>query len=258
MREDHSKAIINGMVRYMRLLGAAPNMELHAGDVEWITPKAACKGPSMVYKIELDIQSASSRLDRMAEEIRSEHMPSVWLIPPDSTPTDLIRMLQARGFRDISDPLRPEVGMALALTPAHLWPEAPAQVSVRPVEDFSQFIMWIDIVNKALHGWPMIDAENYRHIHEADDVALYLSYVGGEPAGTAATIRSGSTATLEFVSTLERFRGMGAATAACAHALGQLAKEGVKLATLRAGHEAAGLYRKLGFQDCFETVVMKL
>jgi len=258
MNEDYSKAIINGMVRYMRLLGAAPDMELHAGDVEWIAPKPECKGPSIVYKIELDIQSAGSRLDKLADDVRRERMPALWIIPPDSTPPDLSAMLKARGFRDISDPQRPEYGLALELAEAPKALPVPEGVGVMQVCTPEDFSLWIDTVNKALYGWPMLDADNYRHMFEAEDVALYLSLFYGEPAGTAAAIRSGSSATLEFVSTLAGFREKGVATAVCAHALSGLFNEGVRLVTLRAGFEAAGLFRQLGFREYFKTMVMKL
>lgn len=71
------------------------------------------------------------------------------------------------------------------------------------MEDFRS---WIDVVNTALHGWKMIDAEHYFTWVKDEHINIYLAEIDGFAVSTCATTQNGNTASLEFVSTLEQYR----------------------------------------------------
>lgn len=84
-----------------------------------------------------------------------------------------------------------------------------------------------------------------------------LGEIDGVPVSTAATLRSGGVASLEFVSTLEEYRRRGAAAVTCSRAIADLLADGVRAVTLSACGESVPLYRGLGFHRCFDNVIME-
>ena len=61
---------------------------------------------------------------------------------------------------------------------------------------------------------------------------------------------------MEFVSTLEAYRRRGMATAVSNQVLLDLRVAGVREVTLRSSPEAVPLYARLGFEACYEQVIM--
>ena len=257
MDSDHCvKCIVEGMELYLRTLALADNMNYQAGDIEWIAPKPNAVGPAVVFKIALDEMTAAQRIDELIPHIKLGVIPSFWFISPTSTPKNIIQLLTEKGFQDGSDPEKPELGMALDMEMISEWPVSNPSVKVKKVQASSEFASWIEVVNKALHGWDMLDTEHCFPLVSRDGVSFYLASLNHVPIATAATIQDGDTASIEFVSTLKDYRHLGAATAVCVEALRELQKKGVQTVTLRASNEAIPLYTKLGFKPYFETTAM--
>lgn len=61
---------------------------------------------------------------------------------------------------------------------------------------------------------------------ENKNINLYLGEIDGTSVSTAATIRTGNTASLEFVSTLEEYRRRKVASVVCSRALADLFESG--------------------------------
>ncbi len=61
------------------------------------------------------------------------------------------------------------------------------------------------MVNTALHGWDMIDAEHYFRWVESININIYLAEINGIADSTCETIQNNNTASLEFVSTLKEY-----------------------------------------------------
>ena len=93
----------------------------------------------------------------------------------------------------------------------------------------------------------MIDAEHYSSWIEQDNIRLFLAEIDGVPVSTAATIQTGSTASLEFVSALKEHRRQKAAITLCSRAIEALFDRGVETVTLSGSSEAVSLYERLGF-----------
>jgi len=127
----------------------------------------------------------------------------------------------------------------------------------RKVQTKEDFRSWIEVVNTALHGWEMIDADNYYVWVENENIDLYLGKIDGISVSTAATIRNKDTASLEFVSTLEKYRRRKMASVVCSTALKNLFESGVEDVTLSACGESACLYEKFGFKAYFNNVIMR-
>ena len=67
------------------------------------------------------------------------------------------------------------------------------------------------MVNTALHGWDMIDADHYFTWVESSNTNVYLAEINGIAVSTCAIIQNNNAASLEFVSTLKEYRRRKAA-----------------------------------------------
>lgn len=94
--------------------------------------------------------------------------------------------------------------------------------------------------------------EHYGVWLEQEVFTFYLGFLDRVPACTAATIKDGTNASLEFVSTSKEHRRKGAAYAVRLKALQYLYKRGVDIVTLRSSFEAYKLYERLGFKPYYE------
>lgn len=248
--------ITQGMEQYLHTLALAEHMQYHQGEVEWISPLPGFDGPSLVFKVSLEEDTASKHIDDLLPSLQSGVIPRTWFIPPSSKPANLTTILASKGFGDLSDPEKPEWGMALDLAKIRNLPQSNPRLHIHRVTSSSEFALWMDVVNEALHGWPMLNQAHYEFWLSRSELSFYLAYLDGVPIATSAAMQTGIQASIEFVSTLQPYRNQGAASALCLKTLNDLLNKGVQTATLRASHEANALYTKLGFKPYFQTVVM--
>ena len=218
-------------------------------------PKEGEKGPSLAFHINLDEQEWERELPALIEGIKAGRVPSRWIVTPDDLPGDLIERLESVGFQNLSAG-GTEPGMLLYEHEFRSCLSLGDTMRIKRVRTREEMKIWVDVVNTALHGWEMIDAEHYYVWVEREDIRLYLCEMDGVAVSTAATIRTGDVASLEFVSTLEEYRRRGAAAAVSSRALEELFADGVRAVTLSGAEEALVLYKNLGFNECFENVIM--
>ena len=194
----------------------------------------------------------------MIAGIREKTVPNRWIITPDAQPENIRELLKKNGFKDLSEKAeQPEPGILLKesdFTPCS--PGENPSVVCREVQTREDFSTWVDVVNTALHGWEMIDAENYYTWIKQKNMRFYLAEIDGKAVSMAATIQTGDTASLEFVSTLEEYRRRKAASILSSKALENLFANGAESVTLSGSSEAVPLYEKLGFYPCFYNTIM--
>jgi hypothetical protein len=81
--------------------------------VDCIAPLPDHNGPALVYKVSLEEDTINNRLDEIILSIKSGSIPETWFITPTAKPSNLINILSSKGFKDLSDPEKPDLGMAL-------------------------------------------------------------------------------------------------------------------------------------------------
>lgn len=247
--------IIKGIKRYFRIFAQSGIIQNHMGSIEWIKPIQGEVGPSIVYGVKL---KADENIDVILKDIKNGTIPPFWYILPNATPNNIVDILKKKGFvgEIPANPEEKEYGMALDLQTANEWINTNPFIRVKRVKDFSDFRLWIDTVNSALHGWKMIDTERYFTWLSQNNLAFYIGYLNGVPISTAATITDQDNASLEFVSTLEGYRKQGAGTAVCVEVLKQLKEQDIKTVILGSSPEATSVYKRLGFVPYFEKVLL--
>lgn len=255
---SESQMVIENYYRYYRIFALSGIVEFHEGPVDWIVPKTNEVGPSLAFHIRLSKSRWQGELDELMEGIRSKSVPARWLITPDADPNNIVEVLKGKGFKSLSeDAENPEPGMMLYKSDfspySHL---EKSNILCKEIRTKEEFTAWVEVVNTALHGWEMIDAEYYSSWIEQDNIRLFLAEIDGVPVSTAATIQTGSTASLEFVSTLKEHRRQKAAITLCSRAIEALFDRGVETVTLSGSSEAVSLYERLGFHSCFNNMIM--
>ena len=256
--KQESDIIISNYYGYYKTFPLSGIINLHEGSVNWIMPKEGENGPSLAFNVKLDEVTAQTEIPALVAGIRAKTVPQRWMITPDSTPNNIIAILEQNGFRNLSaDAPEPEPAMLLNKKDFHPYPSADNRIICRQVQTKEDFQIWINIVNTALHGWDMIDADNYYTWIKNNHLSIYLGEIDGIPVSTAATIQTGDTASLEFVSTLKEYRRRKAASVVCSKALSDLFANGVSSVTLSACDESVPLYKKFGFHSCFHNIIMQ-
>lgn len=245
------ETIVKGSEIYFRAFALASNMYLHEGDIEWIIPNQGEKGPAIVYKVQLS-DTAEEVISALVPDLQAGKVPDYWVLTPLSGPDVLADILVRKGFKDITDNDEPQYGMALDMNELCNPSKLNNKVEIRKVKTLSDFAAWVNIANTALHRCEILSAEHFAIWLEQKEMDIYLGIIDGVPVSTAATISSGKTASLEFVSTLEEYRNQGIAFTVCFRALQALQARGTEYVTLRCEFDVYKLYEKMGFKPYYK------
>ena len=220
-------------------------------------PREGEKGPEMGFRLRFNEQTVQREVQDLIAGIRAGKLPKRWLVTPDAEPENIVSVLEQNGFRNLAaEAPAPEPAMLLQKDDFQPYSAENNPVICRRIRSKEDFKVWTDIVNTALNGWDMIDAEHYYSWIEKGYLNIYLGELDGIPATAAATIQNGDTGSLEFVATLEKYRRKKAAATVCSEAINDLLKNGVRTVTLSSCGGSYPLYEGLGFHTCFYDIVM--
>lgn len=186
------------------------------------------------YKVE-------AALDRAARYFESSGLPYRVSVRADQADS-CRRVSSERGFVERA----PVPGMRLSPLPAI--PEAPAGVEVRRVADAETLA---DFQQTAFEGFglptaaaPLFITENFVAL---PDVALFVGYVDGQPACTAALVATAGVAGVYWVATREGLRGCGYGAAITWEAVRAGQDRGCGVASLQASDMGRPVYERMGF-----------
>ena len=250
--------VVSNYYHYYKMFAKSDIINLYEGSVSWIIPYEGEKGPSIAFRVRLNEENAETELKTFIQGIQEGKVPQIWHITPDTTPDNTIDIMKRNGFKDLSEGAPcPEPTMSLHKNDFVPYTEENSHIICQKVCTKEDFKEWINVVNTALHGWEMIDAEHYFTWIEGNHINIYLARINGVAVSTCATIQNGNTASLEFVSTLKEYRRKKAAASLCSCAINDLLKNGAEVVTLSACGQSAYLYEGLGFKKCFNNIVME-
>lgn len=241
------KHIDDGANFYLRLLGEAEHMEYSDnGYYSIIKPKDGQEGGTSLSNIRLDHLS-DEVLKEKVNEIKGLNLHTWWGIALSERMLETVfggnRPKQATETND------EEANMAMLPNEKPVYTEIIDAITVKKVDNAEDFKLWADISNKILHGgYPIMHPENHYHLCQDGIMPCYVAYYNGKPASVCSIINNKGISSLEFVATLEEYRGRGLAKAVCTTAIDEAFENGSKIITLRAFPEAKRLYKWLGFK----------
>ena len=250
------RIIASNYFNYYSAFAQSGIVDLHEGSVSWIIPCKGEKGPSLAFRIRLNEENADSEIKALIQGIRKGEVPQMWIVTPDATPDNIIDIMEQNGFKNLSGE-DDEPAMLLRKKDFRPYTEENSRITCRQISTMEDFRSWVDVVNTALHGWDMIDAEHYFTWVKNEHIKVYIAEIDGGAVSTCATIQKGDTASLEFVSTLEQYRRKKAAALLSSCAINDLLNNGAETVTLGACGDSVHLYKGLGFKKYFNNIILK-
>ncbi len=212
----------------------------------------------MPFRIHLNEESDETELRVLIQGVQEGRVPPIWHITPDVTLDNIIDIMKKNGFKDLSeDASEPEPTMLLYKNDFIPYEEIDSPIICRKISAKKDFKLWIDVVNTALHGWDMINADHYFTWVVNNNNNIYLTEINGIAISTCVTIQNKNTASLEFVLTLEEYRRRKAAALLCSYTIKHLLNKGAEIVTPGARGYFASLYERLGFQRGFNNTIMR-
>jgi len=197
-------------------------------------------------KPRLPAGSAENYVDMSVTLARRGNIPITWWLGARPAPSDLGKILAARGFLK-TDEL---IGMAAWLDRTALSPET--HLEVREVTDERRLSQWCEVVCPSFEI-----AEQYRG-HWAEMFLAagfgrqsqwrhFVGYVGGTPVAAASSYYCAGVASVDNVAVAPDYRGWGFGHDIGSAPLKLARAEGYKIAALWSREQGRALYENMGF-----------
>jgi ribosomal protein S18 acetylase RimI-like enzyme len=212
---------------------------------------------NLICRARLSARDAAERAAVGLAWFRERRRPFSWWVGPADTPAGLGAILMRLGLR----PAEGETAMAAAIDSVRPAP-LPDGLVVRRAETPAQ-VREFAAINAA--NWDPPDADVMRFYEAAAPVllerdgpiALHIAYLRGVAVATVEVTTAAGVAGIYNVSTLAHWRNRGFATALLGQVLAGSRDRGILRAVLQAAPDAAGLYRRLGFEAIGEVIEYK-
>ena len=230
---------------FPRLLGG----EIHGPNPLWFTTGAALPDNNGIVRASFSPQEIDNGIESVLEPCRARSLPLTWWVGPTSTPTDLGRHLQMRGFtlsRDMT-------GMAMDLAELHPPASSAFELTVERVRDRQTLARWYDVL-RACFSVPFsrifFDALAATSLNTDEGWIHYVGRVNGEIVAISSLILGAGAAGLYNLATLPRARKRGIGAMMAVKTFQQARDVGYRVGTLQTTHpDALRMYRRLGFES---------
>lgn len=237
---------------YRAFLPRLPHAEVH-DDLDVFHGSSAIPTPlcNAIACARFPAAGANERIDAVLARFRRRRLPVTWWTGPMTTPADLGRRLERRGFRLASD----MAGMAVDLDSLpDESPPAPG-LSAERVADGRTLAAWMHAFTSGFRISPaaaMALEQAFGEIGFEDDAPCrhYLGRsIGNGPGASATLVRGAEAAGLYNITTIAPLRRRGLGAAVTLAALHDARTLGYRYAVLHATASGAELYRTLGFVE---------
>jgi len=247
--QQEADIIVKGIELSWATWGKMRGERLVTGDISYLKSESD-KGFERIFSVNIE-EDQEFRIQQMIALIKAGLLPDSMLITPNTKPADLAEVLSHKGF--IINDANP--CMMMYLEDYKKRESENTGFVISNVTEKEQLADWLNIVNSALFGGELVTLEQFSDVLALDNTYFYLGIMDGRPVTACMTILDGDTSVLEMVATLEEHRRKGFASAVIDKALRDSRHMGVKTVSLRAEADGVGVYRKLGFKECFKRTV---
>ena len=195
----------------------------------------------------LPVEGTRARLDEILGVFRRLGREVWFTVGPSSEPTDIARILKARGLRNYHN--RPFMACRLADHPTEY--PIPAEITVHTVDDYGLFSLRPHPILKR------IATARKRHIISTFSRLMqkrprkhwmFIADWAGTPVGTAIVYLHRGSAGIYDVEVLEECRGQGIGTALLQSVCAFSRDQGAETAVLAASEQGTRFYPRFGFQ----------
>jgi ribosomal protein S18 acetylase RimI-like enzyme len=233
-----------------------PDSTVHRSpDVSWCVTRIPFPWCNTAFHAHLTKKSAPGAIEAFIAEGDRVAVPLFWFIGHDTTPTNIGKYLEARGFTSWGS----STIMAADLHELKSGKSASLQdLVITRVEDEDDLATWCMIsadgfdmpvhAGIALSEW-FIAANNLKV-----PISFYLALLDGAPVATSCVFYGGGVAGIYFVATLPEARRQGIGFEITLAPLLEARSKGYRIGVLQASKMGITVYRKMGFKKCGKMV----
>ena len=215
-----------------------------------------------LQRLRLDAGEVEATVEEVRAIIRERgHRKPVWWVGESATPADLPERLLELGFRYGKPPDDGPTATAMAMLEAP--PPAPANVEVRLVGSFDEFVRGVEIQWEAFGTLEAEREEQRAQFQERwatqDDPAnakTFLAFVDGQAVGAANAVFADAGALLIGGATLPEARGLGAYRALVRARWDEAERRGAPALVVQAGAMSKPILERLGFRPVCEIQIL--
>ena len=203
-------------------------------------------------------ENAAERIDELQSKLAENGKPYTWVLLPNSFPSNIGQMLQAR-----NPAFTVELnGMAADMASVAPEPQLPPGVEIRAAQDEDDVVHYANLYAR-LFGAPTEDwiepviAANLELFRSGNDpFHRYIARENGEPIAAGMTMKVGDTAILQTLYTYKEKRGRGIGHAIISRAFADERERGAKKVVIWAGPDADKLYFRVGLKYAGKATVL--
>ena len=202
---------------------------------------------NVVLYCSLDETNANAQVDKVIMEFKRRRIPLIWHVGRTTTPADLAKYLEGRGYPKDYD----LVAMAADISGHVRRQEVPRGVTIGKCETFRDHADWISCLTSSwdspepVRKWMLA---NPFFTKPNSNRTMYLGLIDGSPCGAVMLLMSGGIAGLQCVGTVKSAQRKGVGVSLVRAALKDAAEEGYKFVVVLSTTEGVPLYSKTGFK----------
>lgn len=249
LSQNEVDAVVKGIELSWTTWGKMRGEKLVLDDISYVKAENG-KGFERIFSVNIE-ENQSFRVQQMISFIKAGLLPDSMLITPKTKPENLAEILSLKGFNiNDKDPC-----MILHLDNYEEKKSEITGFEIVKITDKDRLADCLNILNTALFHCELITVDQLYDVLLLDNTCFYLGLFNGKPVTTCMTLMEGEISVLDQAATLQEYRRQGFASALINKALLDLKQKGIKTVSLRSEQDGIGVYKKLGFKECFNRVV---
>ena len=256
---DLIKHIEENFFAVCRYWGGLNSSLIQAGSIGAMNTGAAIADINWVWNEKPLTDDNAKSIADIKEIYKKLNLRFWWWIYPSGQSLETRRILQDAGLRLIEK----VPCMAAALNDSVSDKQSPDNVTISPVKDKNDLLIWEDISFRGF-AMPRRAREQYGTFVSSFDLGtqspqkLFLAYCEGKPVATSLLFTHKNSAGIYYVSTLPAFRNKGFGLAITQGAMQAAMQDGFKNVILQATPLGAKVYIRTGFKEYCHAEIYKL
>ena len=246
--EEVVAAIEQNFFSLWSVLGKASHSEIYDGK-DMLRIISGIREPlcNNIFRARFLPHEGEESIETTVNIFRKKEVPALWWIGPTTTPHNLGKLLENKGFFQGEE----ASGMAIDIA-AVPETEPPSHISIHRIKGCNSFTIWRDLFSKAGFQAKVLDffVQAFTKAEEMPEKPLthYLGLLNNIPVSWATTMAADGVIGIYNVQTASEARRQGVGTALIQTILSDAKKEGFAVAILHSSAMAYQLYQSIGFK----------
>lgn len=249
--KKHEEVFAKTQELYWNTLGKLQGINVYGSDIVYTRSENGF-GPERIFRIDLQSDDVNERLNKIVADIKAGFIPDGFLLSPKNNPSNIRELLLERGFLEDNSGSY----MLMELSDLMNEPIEKSGFSVKEVSSDEMLGQWIAIMNDELFEGRVLTDEQFKELIQMDNCKMLLTYYQGKAAAISLTITEEEIGDVSWLATKKEYRRIGLASYTLRAALQALKDEGVMTVALRADSTAIPFYKRFGFEEYGDRIVM--